>query len=152
MKLLLIFCLLSIASCSKKSESIDLAGKPIVLEEIKSADILFSNRSQAVGMNQAFLEFADENAVLLRPNSYPIIGKKEVKKAMSSDDSKFNLTWKPMDGDVSTSGDLGYTYGTYTFKTSDTTTYGTYLSIWKKDSLGDWKWALDTGNDGLSSN
>ncbi len=152
MKSLLILRYLSLLSCSRKSDSSALADKLILIEEIKSTDILFSASSQIVGMNKAFFEFADENAVLLKPNSYPIVGKQEVKKVMSGDDSHFNLTWQPIDGDVATSGDLGYTYGTYTFETAYTTTYGTYLSIWKKDSLGNWKWTLDTGNDGLGSN
>jgi hypothetical protein len=26
---------------------------------------------------------------------------------------------------------------------------GTYVSIWKKDENGNWKWVLDTGNPGL---
>jgi ketosteroid isomerase-like protein len=26
---------------------------------------------------------------------------------------------------------------------------GTYVSIWKKDQFGNWKFVLDTGNEGL---
>ena len=152
MKLSLIFgyCLL-LLSCSSKTDTNSSVYKMATLEEIKSTDILFSDRSQEVGMNQAFFEFTDEEAVLLRPNSYPIVGKQEVEKAMSSDDSDFELSWQPLDGDVAASGDLGFTYGKYSFVRADTTTHGTYLSIWKKDSLGNWKWVLDTGNPGLGS-
>ncbi len=46
--------------------------------------------------------------------------------------------------------DLGYTYGYYTmtFKEDGSTQHGNYVSIWKKQAGGDWKFVLDTGNEG----
>jgi ketosteroid isomerase-like protein len=31
----------------------------------------------------------------------------------------------------------------------DTIIYGTYISIWKKQSDGNWKFVLDSGNEGV---
>jgi ketosteroid isomerase-like protein len=46
------------------------------------------------------------------------------------------------------SGDLGYTYELFTVTAKDTTMQGTYVSIWKKQKDGNWKFVLDTGNPG----
>jgi ketosteroid isomerase-like protein len=48
-------------------------------------------------------------------------------------------------------GDLGYTFGLYTFRSKKadgkmTTTYGKYTTIWKKQKDGTWKVLLDMGN------
>lgn len=120
------------------------------IKELKQADIAFSNLSKEKGAMEAFLTFIDQNGVLLRPNSYPVVGKEAVQKHLKkSDDSKFTLTWEPMYAEISKSADLGYTYGKYTFTTEEKTSFGSYVSIWKKDENNDWKFVLDTGNDGL---
>ncbi len=61
------------------------------------------------------------------------------------------MTWKPKGANVAASGDLGYTYGVYEIHTSaqDTVLYGTYVSIWKKQQNGKWKFVLDSGNEGI---
>ena len=61
------------------------------------------------------------------------------------------LIWKPLNVFISESADLAYTYGTYTLtiKNDTSETKGTYVSIWKKQENGTWKWVLDTGNEGL---
>jgi ketosteroid isomerase-like protein len=62
-----------------------------------------------------------------------------------------SLTWTPVKADMSASGDLGYTYGNYVFKSKDkegkpVTYYGKYTSIWKKQKDGLWKVVVDLGN------
>ena len=61
------------------------------------------------------------------------------------------LTWKPVGGDMAASGDLGYTYGNFVFKSKNrdgqpTVHYGKYTSIWKKQKDGSWKVVVDMGN------
>lgn len=119
------------------------------LESMKQADIEFSALSKEKGMRTAFMQFLDSNGILLRANQYPIIGKKAFEFLEQIHDSSFTLTWVPEGGEVSQSGDLGFTYGIYTFATADTSTQGTYVSIWKKQSDGSWKYVLDSGNEGL---
>jgi ketosteroid isomerase-like protein len=64
-------------------------------------------------------------------------------------DSGTILTWKPESATISQSGDLGFTYGIWTFVAKGDTSQGTYLTVWKKNSFGKWKYAADTGNEGL---
>lgn len=125
-----------------------------IADALKKADIEFSNLSKEKGVKEAFLIYASENGVLLRPFMMPIVGYDEVRKFMEEGDSNFQLTWEPLYADVSTSGDMGYTYGLYTAAFKDETgmektSRGTYVSIWKKDKDGNWKFVLDSGNPGL---
>ncbi|MCK9210411.1 MAG: DUF4440 domain-containing protein [Ignavibacteriaceae bacterium] len=123
-------------------------------EAIKKADIEFSNLSVKEGFHKAFLAYVADDGVLLRPNSYPFEGRKAIEELYSkSSDSSYTLIWKPSFADVSSSGDMGYTYGTWELKVKtgdDKPIYGTYATFWKKDKTGKWKFVLDTGNDGLS--
>ncbi len=83
-------------------------------ETLLQTDIDFSNRSVEVGNHQAFLEFASPDVVLLKPNSYPIVGKQAMKQLYAElSDSNYRLAWKPSFARVSESGDLGYTFGIY---------------------------------------
>ena len=116
---------------------------------MKKADIAFSGLSKEKGMKVAFLEYIDSAGVLLRPNNYPIVGKEARQYLQKINDSSFTLTWEPSSAEISTSADLGYTYGIYTLATKDTIIRGTYVSIWKKQGDGNWKFVLDTGNPGL---
>jgi ketosteroid isomerase-like protein len=123
-------------------------------EQLMQVDMDFSNLSIEKGMNFAFLSYADDNAVLLKPNSYPIQGIEKLRERYSKPDSSFTLIWKPLFADISASLELGYTYGTWELKTKDDkenliSYYGTYVTIWKKDKNGSWKFILDTGNSGL---
>ncbi len=95
--------------------------------------------------------YADESVEL--PNGGPIIqGKVNIAKGMGFLDQKGNsLTWVPVGADISASGDLGYTYGTFEFRSmgkdgKPVVDHGKYTSIWKKQKDGSWKVVLDMGN------
>lgn len=99
-----------------------------------------------------YMSYYADDAVEL-PNGGPIIqGKVNVAKGMGFLDQKDNhLTWTPVGADISASGDLGYTYGTFEFRSVDkdgkpVVDHGKYTSIWKKQTDGSWKVALDMGN------
>ena len=99
-----------------------------------------------------YMSYYAEDAVEL-PNGEAVIkGKTNIAKTMAFLDDKSNhLTWKPDGADVSSSGDLGYTYGTFEFSTAGkdgkpTVEHGKYTSIWKKQKDGSWKVVLDMGN------
>ena len=115
------------------------------------ADRAFSRLSEEKGMKQAFLEYIDSNGVLLRPNHLPLLGADAIDFLIQQNDSAFTLKWEPRTGTVARSGELGYTYGIYELKpgTKDTIIYGNYVSIWKKQSDGKWKYVLDSGNEGI---
>jgi ketosteroid isomerase-like protein len=79
----------------------------------------------------------------------PIIGADAVQYVSSINDSSFSISWEPIGGDVSESGDMGYTYGTYLLKTDTEKQEGTYITIWRRQKDGSWKYVLDGGTQGL---
>jgi ketosteroid isomerase-like protein len=141
--LLAIGFLLVFDSCRNSISSDD--NQKILME----TDVAFSNYCLQNGMNKAFYKYAAEKAVMLKDNRFPLIGNENIKKEFSGDDTQVTFSWSPLDADVSESGELGYTYGTYAYQTIDSLYEGTYVSVWKKDGNGDWKYVLDSGNQGL---
>src|SRR5271168_4667848 len=67
-----------------------------------------------------YLWYYSDTAVEL-PNGGPIIsGKVNIAPGMSFLDDKNNqLIWSPVGADISAAGDLGYTYGTFEFRSKD---------------------------------
>lgn len=120
--------------------------------ELIEIDRAFSLLSSKTGMNEAFATYIATDGVILRNNSYPIVGRDRVIARLNqSSDTTFSLTWEPMYADMASSGDLGYTYGTYLVSspTGDSLGVGSYVSIWKQQSDGTWKFVFDAGNGGL---
>ena len=109
--------------------------------DMMQADQHFSDLSEAKGMKAAFLEYIDSNGVLLRPDHIPVAGADAIDYLIATNDTGYQLTWHPKTAVIAASGDLGYTYGLYEIKPAvkDTVLYGTYVSIWKKQLDGKWK-------------
>ncbi len=122
-------------------------------QDLMEADRAFSELSRSAGMNQAFSTYCHPEGVLLRPGSYPVEGRNQVAALLQkNDDTGFQLTWEPDFATVARSGELGYTYGVFELqiKATGEIQRGTYVTVWRK-SGGDWKFLLDSGNDGLGN-
>jgi len=120
-------------------------------ETLKQLEAEFMKAAAEKG-SAGYMSYYADDAVEV-PNNAPIIqGKTNIAKDMSFLDDKNNhLTWTPVGADISSSGDLGYTYGTYEFDSKDkdgkpVVEHGKYTSIWKKQRDGSWKVVLDMGN------
>ena len=139
-----------LASC-KISNKKELTADELAKMEMMNNDREFSKMSQEKGMKAAFIEYLDSNGVLLRPNRLPIAGADAIDFLIQQNDTDYTLTWEPRNGAIAKSGELGYTYGIYALRPSikDTVIYGTYVSIWKKEKDGTWKFVLDSGNEGI---
>ena len=100
-----------------------------------------------------YMSYYAADAVELPDGTDAIKGKDNIAKTMGFLDQPGNkLEWTPEFADMSASGDLGYTYGTYVFTSKDKdgkpiTDHGKYTSIWKKQKDGTWKVVLDMGNN-----
>ena len=139
------FLLLMIFSCKSKDKE-----RSVWINEIVKADEEFSAMSKMQGMKKAFIEYIDNDGILLRPNHLPIVGADAIDYLTKQIDSSYTLTWKPSSAQVSASGDLGFSFGVYNLKLKDTLLQGTYVSIWKKQKDGKWKFVLDSGNEGIN--
>jgi len=99
-----------------------------------------------------YMSYYAEDAVEV-PNGFAAVhGRANIAREMGFlNDKKNQLVWTPVYADISSAGDLGYTSGTFEFRSHDkngrpTVDYGKYTSIWKKQSDGSWKVVLDMGN------
>jgi len=109
-------------------------------------------RAAAEHGSTGYMSYYADDAVEV-PNIAVIIrGKVNIAKTMGFlDDESNRLSWTPVGADISASGDLGYTYGTYEFRSvgkdgKAVVENGKYTSIWKKQKDGSWKVVLDMGN------
>jgi ketosteroid isomerase-like protein len=120
-------------------------------EMLKQLEAEFMKAAADKGSQGYMSYYADDSVEV--PNGAPLIqGKAEIAKGMGFLDDKNNrLLWTPIGADISVSGDLGYTYGTFEFHAKDKdgkpiVQYGKYTSIWKLQKDGSWKVVLDMGN------
>ena len=142
---LLILLFVIILGCTQNSNKKDIWKK-----EIMEAELVFSNMSQKEGIAKAFSEFAADDVVINRNDSL-IIGKEGLQQfygQTSSPNRKVELSWKPDFVDVSSSGDLGYTYGKYLFSVTDSTgqiqsSTGIFHTVWKRQADGKWRFVWD---------
>jgi ketosteroid isomerase-like protein len=118
-------------------------------ERLLQTDIEFSKKSVELGAAEAFRLYLADSALELPAGGEPVMGRDSIYSEMKG--GHYVLQWEPRKAEVSTSGDLGYTWGTYALTTEDAagqtkTSYGKYLDVWKKQSDGSWKVLIDIGN------
>ncbi|HKI88868.1 MAG TPA: DUF4440 domain-containing protein [Draconibacterium sp.] len=136
------FLILLLISCGQ-TETPDV-------KQLFEADKSFSDASGKIGYAKAFIDFAHPDVAFLRDNSMPVVGKTAVQRLFENAPSTgLNFSWEPLGGDIAKSGELGYTYGVYTITQDSVIEKGTYVSVWKKDGNGQWKYILDSGNEGI---
>lgn len=114
-------------------------------------DTEFSRAAATRGIAAAFFEYAADEAMVLPMNANLISGPEAIRTHYAETPAGVVLEWKPLKADVSHSGDLGYTVGTYEFRApgpdgKPVTRHGKYCSIWKKQADGRWKFVVDVGN------
>jgi ketosteroid isomerase-like protein len=56
------------------------------------------------------------------------------------------MTWRPTEGDIAASGDLGYTIGRWEFTGAEGSARGSYVTIWRRQPDGSWKVVVDIGD------
>jgi ketosteroid isomerase-like protein len=129
---------------AKEVRSVDVEKTKKALED---RDRDYSATSAKLGLEKAFATFAAPEVRLYRNEKLPFIGRDEALKALAA--SKGELTSHASSVDVSRSGDLGYTVGTYEFKSTvaekPVTEKGSYLRIWKNQN-GIWRIVLEVTN------
>lgn len=119
-------------------------------QEIVDTELAFSDLAQKEGIPNAFLAYAADDAVLNRSNNL-IIGKESIRanyKNAKSTTAMVSLIWKFDFVDVVASGDLGYTYGKYTYSVTDSvgitkSSTGVFHTVWKRQTDGTWKFVWD---------
>ncbi|MGB2870096.1 MAG: nuclear transport factor 2 family protein [Bacteroidota bacterium] len=121
---------------------------PRHLKSLITTERQFAATCQKTSIRESFLQYFADSGIVFRP--HPVVFKEWSKQnPIPSPRPKVKLEWEPMFGEVSAAGDLGYDVGPSRF--TDQTmkkkqvSYGFFSSVWKKQSDGTWKVALDLG-------
>ncbi|HZH33583.1 MAG TPA: hypothetical protein VEX64_02025 [Pyrinomonadaceae bacterium] len=139
MKKQLLLLLLMFICCSAAQSQNSSA-----VESVVGAEKAFARTAEEKGTKAAFLQFAADNGLVFNP--IPLNAREAWSKR--SDNSPL-LVWQPAWADASASGDFGYTTGPWSMhpksKADTATSFGEYVTIWKKQPGGDWKFVLEIG-------
>jgi len=102
-----------------------------------AADIAFNRLAAEKGLWAAYRTVAAEDAVLLTPQPQSariwLKGRK--------DDPALAMTWQAYRAFVSCDGRMAATTGTWRRRDG---TGGEFVTLWRRDRKGDWKWAFDS--------
>lgn len=118
------------------------------LKSLVETEQAFSKTAEAKSTREAFMTFIADDGILFRPNA--VAGKKWLQDHPTPvSDKRPLLSWQPVFGEVAESGDLGYTTGPWEFRSDRNNekpaAFGDFVTIWKKQSDGSWRFALDLG-------
>jgi len=117
-------------------------------QSIMEVEKQFNDLAAEKSVKEAFLQFAADGAVIVRNNKV-YKGKEAIAQYFDNVTIKdYQLSWRPDFIDVSTSGDMAYTYGQYTFSATDSTgqelsSTGIFHTVWKKQADRGWKFVYD---------
>jgi ketosteroid isomerase-like protein len=115
--------------------------------EIIQADKDMSALALQEGFHKALLSYADDSVIKPQEGQLPVIGKIALEKYWGDKPDTKDLSWEPYKAEAAKSGDMGYSLGNWKMITKDTTLYGNYYTIWKKQADGKWKFTVDGGNN-----
>ena len=95
-----------------------------------------------------FMSFYASDASVYAPGMPVITGTGPIRDALTEMSSApgFSLEFAPTRADVSASGDVGYTIGTYQGNMAGTPEKGKYVAVWRKQADGQWKVTEDIFN------
>jgi len=119
------------------------------VEDVLATDRAFADAAKARGPRTAFTEYADPQAVMFRAGTGPVKGREAI-AGVFEDPPAATPTWEPEAAEAS--GDLAYSWGSYVWTpvpggplAGRPPATGYYVSIWKKQPDGRWKWVVDLG-------
>ena len=101
---------------------------------------------------EGWLSFFSEDTANIIPGKPITFSKADMREQLTNTwNPNVTLKWQPVKADVSASGDLGYTVGTWQLtgkspKGDPVSMTGKYMTVWKKQTDGSWKVVADMGN------
>jgi ketosteroid isomerase-like protein len=118
------------------------------LQEMVKTEQAFSKMAQDKTIREAFMTFIADDGLLFRPGA--VNGKKwMLEHPVPPSDKKPLLAWQPAFAGMAESGDMGFTTGPWEFKgdikDENPSGYGHFVTVWKKQPDGSWKFVVDLG-------
>ena len=124
------------------------APKSSALQSMVDTERAFARMSVEQGVRPAFMAFIADDGILFRPTA--VMGKQWMTEhpLLTSDKAPL-LSWYPTIASMAHAGDMGYTTGPWEYKAdihdAKPVAWGNFLTVWKKQPDGSWKFAIDLG-------
>lgn len=139
MKILILFLMLGMVATAHAQSA---------LEEMVKTEQAFSKMAEEKSTREAFMSFIADDGLLFRPGA--VNGKKwMLEHPLLPSDKRPLLAWQPAYAGMAASGDMGFTTGPWEAKgdinDEKPAGYGHFMTVWKKQSDGSWKFVLDLG-------
>jgi ketosteroid isomerase-like protein len=129
-----------------KTGAITLVDAAKETQSLMERDRSYADAVVKQNLAETFQAFASPGARLYLPEQLPYVGREASVAALAG--IKSTTTYKLISGDVSKSGDLGYTHGTFERNNADDPTksvHGSYVRIWQKNG-STWQVVIDVTN------
>ncbi len=140
-------CLLALSAGAVLTAAPD---KEKLKQELIAVEDAFSAMAQEKGVLAAFQHFAAPDVAFIDTDPRQFRGAAAVQQRMGNFPPGATLKWSAYFTDVSDDGTLGYNYGRYEMRGKgpdgqERVGTGWFLSIWKKQPDGSWRYVMDTG-------
>jgi ketosteroid isomerase-like protein len=134
--------------CTVMAAAGQASGQNKELNSLVENERAFSRMSEEKGIRESFTEFIADDGILFRPG--PVTGKKWMQEhPLPPSEKRPVLTWQPNFAGISRAGDMGYTTGPWQYKSdrkdAKPAAFGDFMTVWKKQADGRWKFAIDLG-------
>lgn len=116
------------------------------VKEITAADKAANDMAAKDGFLKTILYYSDDSIIKPKEGALPIIGKSKLAANYAGQEDTKDISWEPFRVEAAASGDMGYSFGNWKYKIGDSTSYGDYYTIWKKQKDGTWKFVVDGGH------
>jgi ketosteroid isomerase-like protein len=118
--------------------------------ELVKTEADFCAMARDQGIPAAFAHFIAPDGVLFDADPQQYRGAAAVARRYGDSRPSGILTWAPSFVDVAASGDLGYTWGRYEYRATGPDgqphiATGYFLTIWKRQADGTWRFVIDNG-------
>ena len=148
----------ALAACSKadapaaSAAAVDTSGD---VAAINAADTQMNQYLKVHGLEGAVSYYAHDG-VLMTPGAKPVVGSDALREAFTDmmNDPKFELSFTADKVIVSKSGDLAYSIGKFSQSETNPKTHaaehatGSYVTVYKKTTGGEWKVVADIATPG----
>jgi ketosteroid isomerase-like protein len=119
-------------------------------DKVRAADSSFSDLAYRMGTGFAFSNTVAGNGVVFGTPQF-VVGPDAVRAYYAAQGTSSSLTWHPVYAAVADSRDLGFTIGEYIAtgrgpSGAAVQRFGKYLTVWKLQRDGTWKFVVDGGN------
>lgn len=110
----------------------------------------FNKDNSEIGYIEGYYRYMAEDALILPPDAQPVMGREEYYAQMKAEGLAGQLEGEVLGAEVSTTGDMGWTYGRWVFTVQDSlgnpvVSYGKYLCTWAKID-GQWRMTSNIWN------